>query len=135
MEQVERIGISVDRSLLARFDELIRSREYQSRSEAIRDLIRSELTRRSLEDADAEALAIVSVVFDHHATQLMQKLTTLQHSHLLQAIGSLHVHLGATDCMEVILLKGRIGEITKIGENIISRKGVKLGHINTVPLK
>jgi len=57
-------------------------------------------------------------------------LTELQHSHLLQAISSLHVHLGHHDCLEVIVLRGKVGEINKMGEKLISIKGVKLGKIN-----
>ena len=61
-----------------------------------------------------------------------QKLIDLQHSHLLQAISSLHVHLDEHDCLEVIILRGRIGQINKVAENIVSMKGVKLGRINIV---
>jgi CopG family nickel-responsive transcriptional regulator len=40
MSQVERIGVSVDKKLLSKFDKLIAKQGYQSRSEAIRDLVR-----------------------------------------------------------------------------------------------
>jgi CopG family nickel-responsive transcriptional regulator len=45
----------------------------------------------------------------------------------------MHVHLGRHDCMEVIVLKGQVGEIKRMAEKIISQKGVKLGEINFVP--
>jgi CopG family nickel-responsive transcriptional regulator len=60
----------------------------------------------------------------------MQRLTELQHSHLLQTISSLHVHLAHHDCLEVIVLRGKVGEINKMGEKLICLKGVKLGRIN-----
>jgi CopG family nickel-responsive transcriptional regulator len=44
MEQVERIGVSLERGLLGQFDELIKNKGYASRSEALRDLIRDELS-------------------------------------------------------------------------------------------
>ena len=62
----------------------------------------------------------------------MEKLTGLQHSHLLQTISSMHIHLDAHDCMEIIVLRGRVGEINKTAEKILSQKGVKLGRINFV---
>jgi len=132
MKQVERIGVSLDRKLLSMFDKLIARQGYQSRSEAIRDLIRQQLSSERLSNPKAKALAAVCLVYDHHSTKLMEKLTDLQHSHLLQTICSMHIHLDAHDCMEVIVLRGRVGEINKTAENIVSQKGVKLGRINFV---
>jgi CopG family nickel-responsive transcriptional regulator len=62
----------------------------------------------------------------------MGKLTGLQHSHLLQTISAMHIHLDEHDCLEIIVLRGHVGEIKKTAENIISLKGVKLGRINFV---
>lgn len=130
MEKVERVGVSLDRELLADFDGRIAEEGYQNRSEAIRDLIRRHLSVLRLEDPKADAIATINVVYDHHDAQLMQKLTGLQHSHLLRTISSLHVHLNEHDCLEIIVLRGRVGQIRKVGETILSMKGVKLGYIN-----
>jgi CopG family nickel-responsive transcriptional regulator len=62
----------------------------------------------------------------------MQKLTQMQHNHLLETICSMHIHLDTHDCMEVIILKGKVSAINKVGENIISQKGVKLGKVNMI---
>jgi CopG family nickel-responsive transcriptional regulator len=132
MEQIERIGVSLDKNLLTDFDKLIAKKGYQSRSEAIRDLIREQLSQDKTVNPKATAMAVVCLVYDHHATKLMQKLTHLQHSHLLQTISSLHIHLDEHDCMEVIVLKGRVGEINSTAEKILSTKGVKLGRINLI---
>jgi CopG family nickel-responsive transcriptional regulator len=132
MEQIERIGVSLDKKLLSMFDKLIAKQGYQNRSEAIRDLIRQQLSRDRLSNPQATAVAAVFLVYDHHATMVPQKLIDLQHSHLLHAISSLHVHLDEHDCLEVIVLRGRIGQINKVAENIVSTKGVKLGRINIV---
>ena len=134
MKQLERIGVSLDKKLLSRFDNFIAGRGYQSRSEAIRDLIRQQLSDERLSNPKARAVGAVCLVYDHHSTKLMQKLTGLQHSHLLQTICSMHIHLDAHDCMEVIVLRGRVGEINKMAENILSQKGVKLGRINLVAI-
>jgi CopG family nickel-responsive transcriptional regulator len=133
MERVERIGVSLDKQLLEKFDKLITKQGYQSRSEAIRDLVRQQLSSEQLENPSANAVAAVCLVYDHHATNLMKKLTALQHSHLLQVISSLHIHLSEHDCMEIVVLKGRVGQIKKVADNIISQKGIKLGRINFVP--
>ncbi len=83
-----------------------------------------------MQNPKADAVATVVLVYDHHSTVLMGKLTELQHSHLLQTISSIHIHLSRHDCLEVIVLKGKVGEINRVGEQLISIKGVKLGRIN-----
>jgi len=133
MERVERIGVSLDRKLLSMFDKLIAKKGYQNRSEAIRNLIRQQLSTESLSNPRTSAIAAVFLVYDHHSTKLMQKLIDLQHSHLLQTISSLHIHLDEHDCMEIIVLRGRVDEISKTAENILSLKGVKLGRVNLAP--
>ncbi|MHC4154306.1 MAG: nickel-responsive transcriptional regulator NikR [Planctomycetota bacterium] len=132
MKGVERIGISVERKLLSAFDKLICRRGYQSRSEAIRDLIREQMSKECVSDPAARAIGVVLVVYEHHSTRLMEKLAGLQHSHVLQTISSMHIHLDEHDCLEVIVLKGKVAEINKVAEKIISLKGVKLGRINLV---
>ena len=132
MTELERVGISLDKGLLADFDKLIARQGYQSRSEAIRDLVRQQLSQERVADPEAEAVAAVFLVYDHHAAKLTDKLISLQHSHLLHAISSLHVQLDRHDCLEIIVLRGKVGEINKVGENILSMKGVKLGRVNLV---
>lgn len=132
MDQIERIGVSLEKNLLADFDKLITQKGYQNRSEAIRDLIHQQLNDIRLSNPKALAIASVCIVYNHHLTKLMEKLTGLQHSHLLQAICSMHVHISQEDCMEIIVLRGPVGEINKVAENILSQKGVRLGKINFI---
>jgi len=134
MAELERIGVSLDKDLLAMFDKLIAEQGYQSRSEALRDLVRRQLSDERLKNPKAKAVAAVFLVYDHHSTRLAESLIDLQHAHTLSGslsvISSLHVHLDAHDCLEVIVLRGRVGEINKVAERILSMKGVKLGTVN-----
>lgn len=132
MDQVERVGISIEPALLAEFDELIRRRGYPNRSEAVRDLIRRELAQERLEQPQAQAAGGVFLVYDHHTTRLSQKLIELQHSHLLHVISSLHVHLDHHNCMEVIVLQGRVLDIQQLADRLGSLKGVKLSRLNLI---
>ena len=136
MAQLERIGVSLDKELLLMFDDLIVKQGYQSRSEALRDLVRRQLSEERLGDPKTKAVAAVFLVYDHHSTKLAEKLIDMQHTHTLgsplQVISSLHVHLDEHDCLEVIVLRGHVGEINKMAESILSMKGVKLGRLNVV---
>ena len=140
MKQVERIGVSLDKKLLSMFDRLIAGQGYQNRSEAIRDLIRQKLSAEHLSDPKAKAVAAVFLVYDHHSTNLTERIIGSQHSHIqgsrkaeaLQTICSTHIHLDEQDCLEVIVLQGCVGEINKMADNMLSLKGVKLGRVNLI---
>ena len=132
MSKTERVGVSLDKKLLSLFDQLIRKEGYSNRSEAIRDLIRSRLSKDQLGKPTAHAVAGVFLVYDHHVTKLSQKLVDLQHSYLLQVIASTHVHLDHDNCLEIIILKGMVGEIEKLANNITCLKGVKLSRMNVM---
>ncbi|MHC4166817.1 MAG: nickel-responsive transcriptional regulator NikR [Planctomycetota bacterium] len=132
MSQTERVGVSLDKKLLSMFDELISRQGYSNRSEAIRDLIRTSLSEERLAKPSTQAVAGVFLVYDHHSTQLSGKLVELQHSHLLQVIASTHVHLDHHNCLEVIILKGKVREIEKVADNMACLRGVKLSKVNVM---
>jgi CopG family nickel-responsive transcriptional regulator len=130
MSRIERIGVTIEKELLPFFDELIAAEGYKTRSKAICDLIREHLAKKQLSDSSAHAVAGVFLIYDHHETRLSQRLVDLQHNYLLHVIASTHVHLSHDDCLEVIILKGKVKEIEKLGSNIAALKGVKLSKIN-----
>ena len=130
MSQIERVGVSLDKELLSMFDELIGTQGYSNRSEAIRDLIRERLSQQQLAKPNAKAVAGIFLVYDHHSTTLSNKLIELQHSHLLYVIASTHIHLDHHNCLEVIILKGKVKEIQELADQMAALKGVKLSRVN-----
>jgi CopG family nickel-responsive transcriptional regulator len=129
MAELERFGVSMESDLLERFDRLLIERGYASRSEAIRDLVRSELVRKEWADPKAEVIGTVSIVYPHHEHHLADALTDIQHSHHKSIISTTHVHLDAHTCLEVILLKGPSQTVKRIAEGLISTKGVRHGGV------
>ena len=134
MSQLERIGVSLDKQLLSRFDVLITDQGYPNRSEAIRDLIRRRLCEQELEKPTAKAIAGVFLVYDHHATGLSKRMLHLQHHNLLQTVSSLHVHLDHENCLEIIVLKGKVKDIARLSDKLTSFKGIKLSRVNVLAL-
>ena len=131
MSELVRFGISIDDRLLAKFDKLIEAKGYSNRSEAVRDLIRNALVEEQWANAEEEAVGTVSLVYDHHTRELSDKLTEHQHSHHREIVSALHVHLDAHHCLEVVVLKGKAGEIRHLADELIGTKGVKHGRLMT----
>ena len=130
MSQIERVGVSLDKELLSMFDQLIGTQGYSNRSEAIRDLIRERLSQKQLAKPTAKAVAGIFLVYDHHSTTLSNKLIELQHNHLLHVIASTHVHLDHHNCLEIIIVKGKVKEIEELANQMASLKGVKPSRVN-----
>lgn len=128
--KIERVGISLETNLLEQFDKLIEKQGYANRSEAVRDLIRQSLATEKIKKPNSNAIAGIFLVYDHHATDLSHKLLELQHNNFLQTISSTHVHLDHHNCLEVIILKGKVSELENLGQHLTSLKGVKLGKLN-----
>jgi len=128
---LERIGISLEDDLLAKFDRLIAEKGYVSRSEAVRDLIREALVQREWSRATGreEKVAVVTLVYDHDSSNLAQKLAHIQHENHRAVVSALHVHLDPHNCLEVLVLRGRAAEVIHMGEGLVSTKGVKYGKV------
>jgi len=131
MSDLLRFGVSVEDELLQSFDELINSQGYVNRSEALRDLMRDALVKSRLETSpeNSEVLGSLTLVYDHHASELNDKMNELQHDHHNLVVSVLHVHVSHDDCMEVIVLRGAIKEIRALSDGLLSLKGVKHGRL------
>ena len=127
MADVVRFGISADERLLERFDALIAEKGYVNRSEAVRDLIRNALGEQQWEEGDGEAVGTVTLVYDHHTSDLAERLTEHQHTHHQEIVSTLHIHLDAHHCLEVVVLRGQAREIGRLASQLIGTKGVKHG--------
>jgi CopG family nickel-responsive transcriptional regulator len=131
MAELTRISISLESALLDAFDKSNADRGYPTRSEAIRDLIRDYLVREEGKDVsgDTEQVAVVTLVYDHHARELAARLIDKQHHHHHLVVSSLHVHLGERHCLEVSVLRGPAAAVRHLGDDLLSTKGVLHGEM------
>ena len=131
MGDLSRFGVSVEDELLESFDRLVSDRGYATRSEALRDLMRDALVQSRLEGKEngADVLGSLTLVYDHHAHDLTERMADLQHDHHGLVVSVLHVHVSHEDCMEVIVLRGRAGDVRTLANSLVSLKGVKHGRL------
>ena len=128
MANIVRTGVSLEQELLRQFDESIRERGYQNRSEAIRDLIRDHLISREA-DKNKVVAGTLTIIYDHHRPNLTEKLVEVQHHAGSQVLAATHVHLDHHNCLEVVIMKGRSGSIRAVANAILSLQGVKHGQL------
>jgi CopG family nickel-responsive transcriptional regulator len=129
MNDLARIGVAVPSDLLESFDSLIERRGYANRSEAFRDLMRDSLVQETVSQPKQEVVGTLTLVYDHHARQLQDRLIGQQHEHFHQIISTLHVHLDHDNCLEVLILRGKAGDIQEIADRLIAAKGIRHGKL------
>jgi len=129
MSELFRFGISLPKDLLEKFDKLIEAKNYSNRSEAFRDLIRQELVKEEWQ-AGTEVVGAVTLVYDHHKRELVNKLTDIQHDFQGTIISTQHIHLDHDNCLELIAVKGSATNITKLADTLKSVNGVKHGTLS-----
>lgn len=131
---MERFTISLDEKLAAEFDRLIRARGYDSRSEAVRDLLRERLDRdRLARDEAPECVAALSYLYNHHERELAERLTALSHGHHDLAVSAMHVHLDHDHCIEAVILRGPTAAVRAFADAVMAERGVRHGAVNLVP--
>ena len=134
MGVLSRIGIALDSELLKRFDRSIQQRGYTNRSEAFRDLIRDRLVTEQTAAPEATVVGTVTLIFDHHAHGVTEKLTEAQHAHHELVVSTSHAHLDHDSCLEVLIVHGQSAQVAQFADMLIGLKGVQHGRlVMTVP--
>ena len=128
--ELARFSVAMPVDLLERFDDLVERRGVaKNRSEAVRDLVRDALIEEECATPDSMVFGWLTFAYDHHANDLQEKLHSIQHHHCDAVISTMHVHLDAHFCLEVIILKGKMALVQEIADMILGCKGVKNGRL------
>lgn len=129
MSELVRFGVSLDKSLLERFDRYIEEKSYTNRSEAFRDLIRQELISKEWVEGE-EVAGAITLIYDHHRRELLNRITRIQHDYQRLIISTQHVHLDHDNCLEIVAVKGSAAEVQRLADTLKSLKGVKHGTLS-----
>lgn len=133
---MQRVTITLEDELAAEIDRLVRTRGYQSRSEAVRDLTRTGLQRAAeTRDEGGECVAALVYVYEHESRQLARRLTRIFHDHHDLSVSALHVHLDHDTCMEVSVLRGPTRDVRHLAEHVIAERGVHYGQLVATPVE
>lgn len=124
-ENITRIGVSLPKNLLDEFDRIISTRGYSSRSEAIRDAIRAYIAEyRWLESEKGEVVGAMVVLYDHRVKGVSDNLIDIQHDYHELITSSTHIHLDEEQCLEMVLLKGKMDRIKELVDKVSAMRGV-----------
>ncbi len=125
---LKRFTISLEEDLLVKFDKYSDQHGYGNRSEAIRDLIRKSLVKEEWK-SDNLVIGVVSLVYDHHKSQLQEKITEVQHKYYEIITSTTHIHMDHDNCLEVTIVKGKASQVQKMAGALMTLRGVKDGNL------
>ncbi|MCX7826251.1 MAG: nickel-responsive transcriptional regulator NikR [Verrucomicrobiae bacterium] len=128
-DTVTRFSVSLNKQLLRNLDTMMAEKGYTNRSLAIADMIRAELVEHHQQMGKGEIAGTITLLYDHHKRHLQALLTDIQHDHDDLIISTVHVHLDHDNCLEVLLVRGKAGEVKAIADQLIAAKGVKHGKL------
>jgi CopG family nickel-responsive transcriptional regulator len=129
MSEIVRFTVSVEEELQAQFDQFCQRQHFATRSEAVRQLIREKLTAEAWQSSESQVAGTLTLVYDHHRSQLSDQLMQLQHDNTDLIVSTTHIHLDSHLCLEVIILRGSAGRLQEVASRLQGLKGIRKGEL------
>ncbi|RZG75285.1 transcriptional regulator [Acinetobacter wuhouensis] len=126
--KLARISVTVPETTLNALDQKIVDQHYESRSQAIVDMINRHLTAAQAH-SNAVMVGTLTLLYEVEYLQLRNQLIDLQQQFLAQVISSLHIQLDQQKILQVMLMQGASSELRHISQQFIALKGVIKGHL------
>lgn len=122
--------MSLPEELLRELDRMVAQRGFESRSQAISDMLHQFVVEHKRERGDDVMVGTVTLFYDNSTPGVQKQLAELQVRHIAEVVSSLHVHLMNNQTMEVILVQGPVRILQRIADEMISRRGVISGRMH-----
>lgn len=129
---VSRISISLPENLLSDLDRMVEQRGFESRSQAVNEMLHKFLLEHKNDVGDDVMVGIIALFYNNAVPGLQKQLADLQVRYIDEVISSLHVHLMNNKTMEVVLVQGPARTLQMITDEMTSRRGVISGRIHLV---
>ncbi len=126
---VSRVSISLPPPLLTELDRMVESRGYESRSQAIGEMVNYQLIEHKRTLGNEVMVGTITLLYDRLTRDLQKKLADLQYKHIDEVISSLHVHLTEDQMMEVILVQGPAAKLQAVANEMVTLRGIITGRL------
>jgi CopG family nickel-responsive transcriptional regulator len=124
--KVTRFSVSLPPPLVEKLDEVWKSMQYENRSKAVHDAVRSFITEFEWMQKDSGRITgAVLVLYYLDKPGLLDEITKAQHQFRNAISSTLHVHLEDNKCLEIIAVEGSVQEIRSLAQSLMTKRGVK----------
>jgi CopG family nickel-responsive transcriptional regulator len=123
---VTRFSVSLPPTLVDDFDEAWRDIGYENRSKAAHDAFRAFITENKwTRKEDEEIAGTVTLLYYLDKPGLVNRIVEAQHKFENVVLSSMHLHLTANKCMDVIAVRGKAADVKRLSQELMTKKGVK----------
>jgi len=99
---------------------------YEERSKALQIAVQNFINEFELkEDPDKFATGTILILYEHDTRNIDSKITDIGHEHRLVIVSSLHQHLDEENCLNIIVVRGKVRKILELEQDVRKLKGVK----------
>lgn len=132
-ESLRRITVSMPEETFQALDRLVNERGFDSRSQAIAEMIHAQSAEHLGKTATGVMAATLSFVYDESKNTLLRDLSRIFREHVAEVISSQHILLEEDHVLEVILMQGPARTLRDIANKLVTCKGVKTAHLTLTP--
>jgi CopG family nickel-responsive transcriptional regulator len=124
--KVTRFSVSLPPSLVNKFDETWKSMQYENRSKAVHDALRSFITEFEwMRTEKGQITGAILVLYYLDKPGLIAEITKVQHQFHNVISSTLHIHLEEDKCLEIIAVEGSVREVRSLAQALMAKRGVK----------
>ncbi|UCE45728.1 MAG: CopG family ribbon-helix-helix protein [Methanobacteriota archaeon] len=116
------VSLSIPEELLVRFDDVLKSKGFNSRSDAAREAMRSFVDEAEWESQDGDNQLVITAIYREHGPR--GELSVLQHRYE-EIRMMLHLHLERDQCMELIIARGPNSVLKEILTKVRKVRGIR----------
>ncbi len=131
---MQRITIALDDALVAELDAHMAATSGTSRSETIRDLVRRGLSTLPRNSQHADCYGVISAAIDQSVRNLASRVPQSRLDHHDEAIAALSVPLDHSTSVDVMVMRGRVSDVTAYAEALFLERGVMHGSLGLIPV-
>ena len=126
VQRVTRFSVSLPRGLAEELDEVWRDMDYDSRSKAVHDAVRSFISEyRWMRQRKGIVTGAVVMLYYLDKPGLLGELTAVEHAFGRVISSAVHVHLDENKCLEVLIVRGEAEEVRRLTHELTAKRGVK----------
>lgn len=119
-------SISLPSTLRKKLDQVREEKGYSSRSEVIRDAIRSYLSEYETRQAlTGNAICTITAIYNHKGGHTDHDLLHLRYEYEEIVKGNLHMHIAEGEYAEIFITEGDVQRVSKFIQEMRIMKGVE----------
>lgn len=130
---VVRISLSLPADVYEGLDDLIQSRGYENRSQAVGEILRKELVSHRRNQPDSVMAGTISLFYDEGKPGIQAKVSAILRAHVKEVVSSLGVMLEDQRKMEVLVVQGPVHVLDALVRDLNACRGLETGQMVLSP--